>query len=380
MASKKTVLITLAIGLLFFVVLPATLIVLVDPCHVFHRPLEGIFHHGFNSNGRCQNAGLINNYLGDPTQEIDTILLGTSLSSNFRPEYIQEKLHGRKALKLAFPGMSPFEQKVIMLRAFSVSPPKRVILEVFPQQFRLFGNESLETVSNTNTFPVYLYNNGRVDDYRYIFNQTQTLETIRFFSLGDFHNINSIDRIDYLDHQCNSEESCRPFYTESDIEEIRKNYRHSHFFHLSPDEISNIDFSAADRYLLSTILDYCNQDIQFDLVFPPLSFLSYTYHSQQEFDYRLYFLRYVVGKTQHCKNISSFAFNNEQWISGDLAHYHDHLHFYGGVHDYIIDSIAQGKHQITVSNVTEFEKKFIDNVNHYVPWARPASQPTDNTY
>ena len=261
-----------------------------------------------------------------------------------------------------------------MLRAFSVKKPKRVILEVFPQQFILFGKESLKDILDANTFPVYLYNKSRIDDYPYIFNRSQTIETIGFFLLGDFYNLPDIGRIDYLQHQCNSKENCSPFYTQDNIEEIKKGYRPESFSYRSPNEVNSINFGAADRYLLSTVLEYCNQNIQFDLVFPPLSLLSYTFHNQQDFDYRLYFLRYIVSKTQHCKNVRNFAFNNEQWISGDLAHYEDDLHYYGGVHDYIIDSVAAGKHIITMDNIEAFERLFIENVNNYVPWASTEEQ------
>ncbi|HQQ75024.1 MAG TPA: hypothetical protein PK031_07710, partial [Pseudomonadales bacterium] len=129
-----------------------------------------------------------------------------------------------------------------------------------------------------------------------------------------------------------------------------------------------------DQYLLKTVLPLCNSNISFDLFFPPVSMFWFSKQDANTFNYQLYMPRYVVEKTRHCSNIRVFAFNNELWITGDLAHYHDPRHFYGGVHDYIIDSMATGKHIITMDNVEAFERNFIENVNNYVPWASTEEQ------
>lgn len=381
MKSKRIPLITLFIAIVFFCALPALVIFFADPCQIFHRPLQNFLAHGFSGNARCQNAGFINTYLQDPQEGFDTILSGSSLSGNFEARYINEKLHRNRALKLSLPGITPLEQKITVLHALSTQKINRVILEIFPFQHLIQQDETWEKLQKNNTFPLYLYNSGRIDDYRYIFNKESLQALIGIIKHQDYYNVKNIDDYGFWEHQCKTEKTCVPFHDKEKIITLREDFKKANFVMLSEQEIKQIDFSVADRHLLSTLEPYCNQpNIQFDLFFPPLSFLWYTRQTQQQFDYQLYFLRYIVDKTRHCNNIKVYAFNNEQWISGDLAHYHDPRHFYGGVHRYIIDSIAENKHQITPSNITAFEKQFIDNVNNYSPWASTAEELARSPY
>ena len=80
---SATVLAALTLAFALFILPPAFLVLLADPCHVFHKALPGIFQHGFNDNQRCQNAGLVNQYLADDTEGYDAALMGTSLSGSF---------------------------------------------------------------------------------------------------------------------------------------------------------------------------------------------------------------------------------------------------------------------------------------------------------
>lgn len=376
MTPRKTTLLSLAISLTLFVSLPLAVIWAADPCQIFHRPFKGVFHHCFFGidHSRCQNAGLINSYLDKDDEKFDSVLTGSSLSGNFRPEYIAQRTGLHRTLKLTMSGPRPLEQQITTARALATGKVTHVFWEVFPYQFLLFPHDTLDTLTKANEFPLYLYNSGRLDDYRYLLDRSTLSNALDILSQADFINISDMKFVDYWQHDCTEEKTCHPFYSEETITQINKKYIAPTFVNRSNLEISGIDFSAADRYLLSTILPYCNKSIQFDLFFPPLSLLWRTQQDQQKFDFQLYMLRYVVNKTQHCKNIRNFAFDNALWITGDLAHYHDPRHFYGGVHDYIIDSIAAGKHIITPSNVEAFEHQFISNVNSYVPWASTAKE------
>ena len=365
---KKIVFFWLSI-LAISILLPVLMIVITDPCHIFHRPLPGIFFHGFSGNARCQNAGLINTYLADKREKFDSIFIGTSLSGNFIVGHIAEKTRWKRTLKLTLPGAMPIEQKIIVMRALQTENVKHVFWDFFPYQFLEYGSINLNTLLKKNEFPAYLYNNSRLDDYRYILNSSTLGAVINILNKDDYYNINAIEGIDFWDTGCSSEKKCEPFYSSKDVEEIRKYYKNSNNITRSLEEIEKIDYSSVDKYLLDVIVPYCNSDISFDMILPPVSLLRVARETPDQFEYQLYMLRYVVEKTRACKNIKVFAFGNERWITGDLAHYHDPRHFYGGVHDYILDSIATGKHVITPDNVADYEKKFIDNVNAYIPWA-----------
>jgi hypothetical protein len=370
---KKIVCIWLSIAALFFLV-PAGIIVVADPCHIFHRPIPGIFFHGFTGDARCQNAGLINTYLSDKNEGFDSILLGTSLSGNFLPEHISAKTRWRRTLKLTYPGAFPVEQKIIAERALETGNVKHVFWEFFPYQFMKYGSVNLDTLLKRNEFPVYLYNSNRFDDYRYILNFTSLGAVIGILNKDEYFNAGPIERIGFWDTGCAAEKTCKPLHLPEEIAQFRREYQMPHNVHRSSEERAAIDYSSVDKFLLAVLMPYCNTDVSFDMILPPLSMLHVARKTPQDFDYQLYMLRYVVEKSSTCKNIKVFAFGNEQWITGDLAHYYDPRHFYGSVHDYIIDATAAGAHVISRDNIDDYEKLYIENVNSYVPWASTVEQ------
>ena len=75
--------------------------------------------------------------------------------------------------------------------------------------------------------------------------------------------------------------------------------------------------------------------------------------------------RYIVEKTSHCKNISVYGFDNEDWISADLDNYADDVHYKTSVNRYIITSINEGRHKHTTLNISEYEKIMLDKINDY---------------
>lgn len=353
---------------------------IADPCHIFHRPVPGIFFHGLSGNARCQNAGLINTYLSDPKEGFDSIFLGTSMSGNFKAENAAAKNHLQRTLKLTLPGAFPIEQQIMAERALEAENVRHVFWEIFPYQFLKSGSVDLQELKKKNEFPAYLYNRSRIDDYRYVFNFTSFGALFDIVRQIDYYNGSSIDRIGYWDVGCDSEKICQPFHLAEDIAKFVREYQTPHNVHRSDEEISKIDYSSVDKYLLATLLPYCNASTRFDLFMPPVSLLWASWQSATDFDFQLYMLRYVVAKTSTCKNIRFFAFDDELWITGDLAHYHDPRHFYGGVHDYILDSMATGKHLMTMENIEAFEQRYIENVNNYVPWASTAEQMRNSPY
>ena len=82
----------------------------------------------------------------------------------------------------------------------------------------------------------------------------------------------------------------------------------------------------------------------------------------------MYMLRHVVKKTATCSNVRVFSFMNEKWITADLSNYHDPKHFYGNIHDFMIDAMAEDKNRVTLENIEAFEKEMIQNVNEYRPY------------
>jgi hypothetical protein len=389
---------SLLIAIVVFIFCPAAFVAMVDPCQIFHKPLSGFFKHGFYGLAICQNAGLINTYLQDKEEGYDSILVGTSLSGNFisqkigwakenhdaeiieklfsdnlLPEYSSRDIGWKKTLKLTAPSTNPLEQKITLERALSTGNVRHVFWEVYSLKYLQAQN----TKPNKNIygdFPAYLYNKSRLDDYNYIFNMTTVTGAFSSIAGEPYANIPDIDKVNYWENNCKTEKTCTPFKNREAIEKYKASYTRPHITLKKTQEINAMNYSAVDQYLLPTLMRHCNGNTGFDLFIPPTSLFWLIAQGEDNFNYHLYFLRYIVSKTTSCKNIRVYAFYNELWITGDLAHYSDGAHYFGGVQDYIIDSMITGKHIITMDNIAEFEKTLVENVNNYTPWASTAEE------
>jgi hypothetical protein len=366
MSRKKNVLLSLLLAIVGFILIPAIGIYAADPCHIFHKPFNNILPHGFSPVTRCQYAGLINSYLSDSREGYNSIIIGSSLSTNFRPEYSPPNIN-YKTIKLATGDEKPVEQAILFQRAITTNNLQHVYWEIFPYLYRMLPTYYFSNIDTLDTLPAYLYNNGKWDDYRYIFNLSTLKDSVAIF-LGFFDGTNDINRIEYWENECEKTGVCNQFYSADSIKNIKNNYQPTHRTLKTPEQVAAISYSTFDALTLPSILKYCNDNIQFDLFFPPLSLLWFSHLSDSDFDHDLYLLHHVVEKTAHCANVRVFAFMNETWITADLSNYHDPKHFYGNIHDFLMDAMASGRDQVTPETVSDVEQQLIKNVNTYRPY------------
>src|SRR6478752_7261628 len=74
-----------------FCFIPVVLILVVDPIHLFHKPLAQLPWHKFGGDGRVEFAGMINTYLADRSEGYDSILVGSSASESMSAEFLTKK-------------------------------------------------------------------------------------------------------------------------------------------------------------------------------------------------------------------------------------------------------------------------------------------------
>lgn len=367
MSHSKTALASLCIALLL-VALPTALVVTADPCHIFHKPFQRVLAHGFSALPSCQLAGLINNYLADEQERFDSIVLGSSLTENFRPEYFAERAGLSRTMKLSMVGAVPRELHAFASHALATGRVKHVFWEVSPHFFHMQDIRSFDDMEKKGRIPAYLYNRSRLDDYRYVFNLSTFSSSLDILLGNTFYFIDSIDRIGYWENQCTTHDICNQFYAAEDIANIQASYQPVTRQLKSPAQKQQHDYNDFDRFVLSLVNEHCNSDMRFDLFFPPISLLWYARLSEADFDYELYMPRYVLEKTAHCRNVRVFAFANELQITADLSNYHDPRHFYGDVHDRLVEALADGRNQLTPGNIDAFEAALVENVNNYRPF------------
>lgn len=365
--TRKSVIFELAIAIGIFVVLPALFVFAADPCHVFHKPFNAPLHHGFTPETRCQDAGLLNSWLQDKSEDFDSILVGASTSENFLIPYINQKTPWKKTLSLTMVNMMPVEQNIVVKRAMDSGNVRHVFWEILPMLHHPPNPMDFNSIANVDYFPAYLYNKSWLDDYRYIFNAFTFSGSMDVLTQESYF-INDINKIRYWENHCETLHICDHYFQKEDIEKIQRDYVAPARHLLTEKDRKKILYRDFDNFIYPVIKDNCNKNASIDLFFPPFSLLWFSQLPENDFYFELYLLRHAVEKTATCKNIRVFAFYNELWITADLSNYSDPKHFYGEIHNYIIDSIATNRNRITVSNIGEFEETMVKNLNAYQPY------------
>lgn len=151
----------LLFGVLSLIVLCCSFIIIIDPAFQYHMPFKNI--KPVYSNERYQNAGLAKHL------EYDSVILGSSVTSNFRASWFDE-LFGGKTIKLSLPGASFKDFDITLDLAFRKQNIKRVFWSIDPKILMTKYN------SQSTPLPEYLYNDNIFDDSKYLINKDVLVE------------------------------------------------------------------------------------------------------------------------------------------------------------------------------------------------------------
>lgn len=139
----------------------AAAVAIIDPSFHYHLPLSSIVP--VYQNERYQNAGLAKQL------SYDTVILGSSVTANFRPSQFNE-LFGGETIKMTYPGACFADFDAALTLCFSEQNLSRVFWSIDPKI--LMADYDAAPIP----LPDYLYNNNPFDDVNYLFNKDVLLE------------------------------------------------------------------------------------------------------------------------------------------------------------------------------------------------------------
>lgn len=360
------------------VMVPVAMIVMVDPDHVFHPPLSWLPEHRFRNEPWVQNAGLINSYLAVDDSPFDAVIVGSSVSQNFRP-YMLAGHDGRgQVMKLALAGAGPMAQKVLLLRALAAGRVKHVYWEILSTQYATAdetGRSQQPASYGSEDFgedKAYLYNDSRLDDYRYVFNSHSLYAAIALLAGKDAEYVLPMELVGNWADSCRRDGSCPQgnYFRPEAFEALRASYvkRVRHYDSLLAARNTAL-YGLLDVALLDVVRAQCGGARSFDLYFPPVSIMTYANMSERDFGYHFFMLRYLLEQVGHCGNVRIFAFGDDGRLTGNMANYSDVVHFLPWISDYVAESFISGNHRITRENIDTYERAMIAAINDYYPYA-----------
>lgn len=133
-------------------------VVVIDPFEVYHQATAFI-PPITNGTQIYSNAGIAKNY------EYDSVVIGSSMTENFRPSQLDSLLGGR-FVKLCINAGTPYNHRQMMDLAFGTHDVQRIVYGLDPEAFTYFYTQP------KCEMPDYLYDSNLFNDVRYWFNES----------------------------------------------------------------------------------------------------------------------------------------------------------------------------------------------------------------
>lgn len=326
------------------VMLICTVNFLVDPLQYYRKAVW--YKPILSEEERFQNPGLARN------EDYDTIIIGTSMTENFVPSYVNQALGG-KTLKLAMRGSTSREHYLIANLALNSGKVKRVIWGL--DYFSLRSNE----VGADNTFPSYLYDNRLWNKMSYLFN-ISTLEQsfndmlYTAFGIGQSPSLDTLNNWGRTAHY--------------DKERVIRHWNRVKKQELA--EPKNDSLAAVQNNFTHNIMALIRShpETEFIIYYPPYSILRQQlwfevnpnrYQNQREIK------KYIYHCLQGLRNVKLYDFQSDADLTYNLNNYLDITHHNEKINEHIIDSIAEDrpKYRVTSNNLDSLLKQLDDQVS-----------------
>lgn len=306
-----------------------------------------------NGTERYLNAGLAKTY------PYDSVVIGSSMMQNFLISDVAEYLGYAQPIKLTTSGSDIFEEAVILETAIATSRVKNVLfgLDIF----------SLHKDGLESTFPLYLYDDNTINDYKYLFN-IDTLKRSILYPVIPLLVRNDHPRLNYnLMYQWQHLFDDGHF-NDKRVLEIWRSILLNDDLEAAGDMRS---FSKMKGNFDNVIMPIVNQqhDIKFIFFFPPYSSLAYKLSLKEGTlaDF-IEIKKYIVGRLSGLPNVELHDLQIAKEITHNLNNYMDLSHYHQEVTSLILMSIRNNTYKVTAANVDAYANELLDQtVNYSVP-------------
>ena len=311
-----------ALGILFL--LCAAVVIRIDP--FFHyRDVDPEGEVWFEE--RYQMAGLLR------TQDYETVLMGTSLAANYRPEWL-DTAFDTSAVKVTFPNGGLHEFDVALDYAYTRQDIKRLVFGLDPNIL------ARDPAAAPDELPEYLYDNNPFNDARYLWSKSVLTRSVYV----------AMEKA-----KGNTEPLQEAFLWDSETMFFSRNTAIGSY--PRPEESGTV--AAEDAFLgyceenLSVVESWIREhpETEFHLYLSPYSILFWDKMARQgETEAMFTMLYYAVEKLLPYENVSVHCFLTDTDIITNLDNYTDHIHVSGEITEFMVGAMAEGTYVLTEEN------------------------------
>lgn len=321
-------------GTIVLFVLLGLIIYSIDPLQQYR---EAKFYKPYFSNQRYMNPGVAKNY------QYDSVIVGTSMTENFIPSYMDSIL-GWKSVKLPMNGGSAYELSQVMKTVLEAGKAKNILFGLDVFSFK----GSVDRVRYVE-LPYYLYDTNYWNDYHYLFNINILIKEILFKLIPS--NILGINK-DRL-HKEN------PYFHYEKYKQCGQGDIFKNTAALTKLSNRNGDFSLEkfEKNFDVNILPLMqsNQDVTFHIFYPPYSILTWLVIDKEGwFEDAMMLKRHILEQTAGMTNVKIYDFQSAKNITHDFSNYRDFSHYCEPINREIIDAIDQNRYIQNLKNINAY--------------------------
>lgn len=343
MKAKKWNLLVLgtAIGILSLL---AGATILIDPFLHYHGPLSFLEYP--LKDERYQNDGITRNY------EYQALITGTSMSQNFKTSEF-EALWQVPAIKTSYSGATYHELNQGIARALSYNPDLKYVVCSLDGT-KLISDADADEYTG---YPDYLYDSNPFNDVSYLLNKEvvpKTIAVINYTRAGEV--TPTMDEYgSWSQYMRFGREAVMASFTKAeDLDEPTV---------LSEEDIATVKDNIEKNYLATA---KANEDVEFYFFIPPYSICYWdALYRTKQLDAQMQAQELAVGLLLSAENVHVFAFDDQTDITGDLNNYSDTLHYGEWINSRILQSIYEGKGELTKDNYQEYFQNIKELYSNY---------------
>lgn len=337
------------VSFLVFIVLfgaiVGTFVYAVDPLQQYRK---ASYQPLFSGEQRYQNPGLAKNY------KYDMIIIGSSMTENFIPSQVGETLGGN-VLKLSTEGSTAKEQSMIADVAFGTGQVKKVLWGL--DYFSLREN----SVRDEQSFPFYLYDDNKLNDYKYIFNISNVKHAFGalFLPKDKYPQYRNLEKL-------NNWGSYAKYGADRVMTKWKEAWNSEQTTSVNEPSLNVVKQRFQDN-ILRLVKEH--PEVEFTFYYPPYSVIrQQVWYSlnPERFANQMAMKNYMFEQFSAFDNVSIYDFQSDDSITYDLGVYKDLSHHSAEVNQRIAEEIAEGKNKVTADNVDQFNKDLEQQVQSLV--------------
>lgn len=288
----------------------ATLSIIVDPFFHYHKPLPGLFY--VLNNERYQNDGILKHF------DYDAIITGSSMTQNFKTSEFNV-LFNANAIKVPFSGGTFKEMNDNIATAYRTNHNLKYVVRSLDSYNILYDKDGMR--NDLGQYPVYLYNDDLIDDFKYIFNE-DVVKTSAKILKNTFKSKEG--GVTSFDEYANWNDDYK--FGAASVLKKRTEFKKSKQIRT----LTEKDKKTISENIKQNVTDLAKEhpETTFYYFFPPYSIAYWGEAYENGSIQRIIEIeQYAIELILECPNIKLFSFNTMADITTNLDNYKDNIHY-----------------------------------------------------